>query len=703
MKNKIGLNFKVIMAMLILIIVSTIIVLLVASRIQIDNLKKSHDDLGASMVSAIDDMYQKDKSDDNQSSGFNIICQKVHDEYVKVRDNLSEGDRVEKEKFDDNFLEEYYRSKAILRHILRVGKDANIRIFVYDSEKKQLCYVYELLVNETAMVVMDKDEFGVVESVSDKLAKTFNEEDYSDGIEVPVAGKLSSIFTARLESAEPSLGLYFGQVKLPIILLINFEVKTFNSIVNRYVWIYLGTILSAFILVGALVVVTLRKMVINPITDLTKTTIENIDNISTNNNADINLKRHEYKYKDEIGELNTSINYLYDEIIKHIKVVEEVSAKDQRTKSEINIAAKIQEGLLPKEYLTGSNFDLFASMKPAKKVGGDFYDFYTLDDGRLAILIADVSGKGIPASLFMTFGKTIIKENIKRVKELDKLFFEVNNALCKNNDQNQFITAFMGILDTQTGRFNYVNAGHEKPFIKKNNEYVQLDVETNFILGGMEDFEYKAQEIYLEKTDSIFLFTDGVTDALNINEESYGHTRLLNILNVTKNLTKQSQIKAISKDISDFSSGVDPYDDITMLSLEYLKNGEMLRVKNDDNSTAKLCDFVEGYLNKKEIDFKTTSEILIIMDEIVSNIHNYSTSEFISVEVEKIDNEIKLEFEDNGEEFDPTLKSDADTSLSAQERDIGGLGILITKKLSKLVKYERIINCNSLTVIKEIN
>jgi sigma-B regulation protein RsbU (phosphoserine phosphatase) len=224
--------------------------------------------------------------------------------------------------------------------------------------------------------------------------------------------------------------------------------------------------------------------------------------------------------------------------------------------------------------------DIYATMEPAKEVGGDFYDFFMVDERHLAIVMADVSGKGVPAALFMVIGKTLIKDHTTPDRDLGMVFTEVNKLLCESNSEELFITAFEGVLDLVTGEFVYVNAGHEMPFISKaGGNFEPYKIRAGFVLAGMEGMKYRAGSMMLEPGDKIFQYTDGVTEATNANNELYGMDRLGAILNKFKEGTPHEILPAVKHDIDEFVGTAPQFDDITMLCLEY-KN--RMEIKEDD-------------------------------------------------------------------------------------------------------------------------
>ncbi len=249
------------------------------------------------------------------------------------------------------------------------------------------------------------------------------------------------------------------------------------------------------------------------------------------------------------------------------------SMEKQRIASELDVATHIQTSMLPcifPAFPRHREFDVFASMTPAREVGGDFYDFFMIDEKHLAIVMADVSGKGIPAALFMVIGKTLIKDHTTSGSDLGEVFSKVNNLLCESNSEGLFITAFEGVLDLETGEFRYVNAGHEMPFIYRNGgEFAPEKIKPGFVLAGMDDMKYKAGSMFLGEGDKIFQYTDGITEATNINNELFGMERLKESLNRVKDKNAKEITEAIKADVDAFAGEAPQFDDITMLCLTF--------------------------------------------------------------------------------------------------------------------------------------
>lgn len=284
-------------------------------------------------------------------------------------------------------------------------------------------------------------------------------------------------------------------------------------------------------------------------------------------------QRIKIKTGDEIESLSESFNFMLEKLEDYIANLSKVTAEKERIGAELDIAKHIQASMLPcifPAFPERKEIDIYATMDPAKEVGGDFYDFFMVDDTHLAIVMADVSGKGVPAALFMVIGKTLIKDHTTPGTDLGKVFSDVNNLLCESNSEGLFITAFEGVLNIETGEFNFVNAGHEMPFIcKHGGDFEPYKIRPGFVLAGMEDIKYRAGSMTLEAGDKIFQYTDGVTEATNENNELYGMKRLGDILNEIKDDSPRNILDIVKRDIDHFVGEAPQFDDITMLCLEY--------------------------------------------------------------------------------------------------------------------------------------
>ena len=280
------------------------------------------------------------------------------------------------------------------------------------------------------------------------------------------------------------------------------------------------------------------------------------------------------KAKNEIGELSSDVTDLAVEIDNYLDEISTITKERERLGAELELASSIQSSQLPNifpAFPDRKEFDIYATMDPAKAVGGDFYDFFMVDDDHLCMVIADVSGKGIPAALFMMASKIIIGNNAMMGKSPSKILHDANNSICKHNSEEMFITVWLGILEISTGRLVSANAGHEYPIIRrKDGLYETLKDSHGFILGGMEGVKYKETEIFLEPGSSVFVYTDGVPEATASDKSMFGNDRLLKALNQEPDADPKATLKNIRKALNDFVKEAEQFDDVTMMNLLYI-------------------------------------------------------------------------------------------------------------------------------------
>lgn len=275
---------------------------------------------------------------------------------------------------------------------------------------------------------------------------------------------------------------------------------------------------------------------------------------------------------DEMGLLCEALKQMDHDIRDYIANLSAVTAEKERIGAELNVATQIQASMLPcifPAFPERREFDIYAAMDPAKEVGGDFYDFFMVDQTHLAVVMADVSGKGVPAALFMVIGKTLIKDHTLPGRDLGEVFSEVNRLLCEANSEGLFITAFEGVLDLKTGELCYVNAGHEMPFVGRAGGFEAQKIRPGFVLAGMEGVRYRAGSLTLQPGDKLFQYTDGVTEATDAGNNLYGMERLSEALNAHASESPQQICAAVRADIDAFVKEAPQFDDITMLCLEY--------------------------------------------------------------------------------------------------------------------------------------
>ena len=345
---------------------------------------------------------------------------------------------------------------------------------------------------------------------------------------------------------------------------------------------FLITLVGLLAAVAAVFLVTflfiLRRMVLHPIDLLTQATgdfIQSNEEELAAGTATVNVPP--IRTGDEVELLADSFRKMEEDMISYIREFMKATAEKERIGAELNVATQIQADMLPRifpAFPERQEFEVYATMNPAKEVGGDFYDFFLVDDDHLAVVIADVSGKGVPAALFMVIAKTLIKNHAQNRETPGEVFTQTNAQLCEGNDAGLFVTAWMGVLEISTGKFVYVNAGHNPPLLKRaGGQYEWLKSRPGFVLAGMEGIRYRENTLELMPGDTLYLYTDGVTEATSSAQELYGEERLQAALNEASELPVSQLLPRIKNCIDTFVGDAEQFDDITMLGLQYHTRG----------------------------------------------------------------------------------------------------------------------------------
>ena len=472
---------------------------------------------------------------------------------------------------------------------------------------------------------------------------------------------------------------------------------------------------SVFILISSVFMLSLAFFLVSKfINDPIKRLTTEVSQLAIGN-LDTRIK---ISSNDELGQLAQVYNKMKSDLKKSIEENANKRAEIERINAELNVATDIQASMLPSvfpPFPDRNEFDLCASMIPARHVGGDFYNFYFINRDNLAVVIADVLGKGVPAALFMVVTKTLI-ENCSFCKSPKTVFETVNKKLLRNNEAEMFVTAFMGFYNIPSGKFVYVNAGHNPPLLKKRgDDFKFLKTDPCFVLAWDEDAKYIENEVTLENGDVLYLYTDGVTEAMNRNLDLFTEERLVAALNHNRDASCRELLHAVKKEVDNFCGGAEQADDITMLALKIGKP-ELSRVPESsaDNTMKELRleaaqenldavrDFVNGEIEKCGYSDEIKNQINIAVEEIFVNIANYAYSPgsgeaavFVSTA-----GKTSIKFEDSGRPYNPLLNAGPDLEKPLLEREIGGLGIFLVKKIMDNVEYCRTGNKNILIMTK---
>ena len=472
---------------------------------------------------------------------------------------------------------------------------------------------------------------------------------------------------------------------------------TFMRDASLYTSIFMQVIIFATLFV--FIYVLIKRVIINNLQKIN-------DTLGRITKGDLNVTV-DVRSSQEFSSLSDDINSTVSTLKRYIA---EAAA---RIDKELEYAKQIQLSALPTNFPENEDFGIYAQMIAAKEVGGDFYDFYKLSDTTVAFLAADVSGKGIPAAMFMMTAKTIIKDLAESGMTVNDIFTKANEKLCENNESGMFVTAWMGILDLTTGKMQFANAGHNPPLLKRvSGDFEYLKTRAGFVLAGMEGIRYRIGELTLSPGDRLFLYTDGVPEATNTENKLYGEDRLLAFMNQNAFAEATEFLPALKANIDEFVGEAPQFDDITMLMFDYkLKQGGVCMTNKTFpakvESLSDLLGFVDHTLEGYECPMKVQMAICVAIEEVFVNVAHYAYGEgegdlTLGIGFDAEHREIIFRMTDKGIPFDPLKKPDPDITLSAEEREVGGLGIFITKKTMDTVTYTYENGENILTMMKKI-
>ena len=388
---------------------------------------------------------------------------------------------------------------------------------------------------------------------------------------------------------------------------------------------------------------------------------------------------------------------------KDTKKLIDTTSRNERMEGDLHIARTIQMAMLPKvfpPFLDRLDMNAYGIVQPAKEVGGDLYDFYVRHD-KLFFCVGDVSGKGVPAALVMAMTRSLFRSTTAYEAHAAVIVQRMNDTMAEQNEQNMFVTLFLGVLDFKTGELEYCNAGHNAPILGRN----KLDVKPNLPLGILAGYTYESQRTQMHPNDILFLYTDGLTEAENARHEQYGEERMLHTLAAMTDSRPRQIVDAMTQEVAQFVDGAEQSDDLTILAIRYQIPALVMR--NDIQQIPTLAEWIDSLGIPTELNMPVN----LALEEAVSNVMLYAYPgtddgkviiEFVHTNDEQGEN-IIFTITDTGIPFDPTQSKEVDVTLSAEERAIGGLGIHLVRQLMDQVVYRREENRNILTLIKKLN
>ena len=410
----------------------------------------------------------------------------------------------------------------------------------------------------------------------------------------------------------------------------------------------------------------------------------------------------------------TLLGYILYKVNQFVRRLHASRLSKERSDSELNIAQKIQSEMLPHGDITRPDVDVSGQQITALEVGGDLYDYFIRDE-KLYFCIGDVSGKGVPSSLVMAVVHSFFRSLSQHESNPARIMTGINETASDGNETNMFVTMFIGVLDLPTGRLRYCNAGHDAPLLIAGGVKT-LQVDANLPLGVFNDFKYSLQETQLPQDATLLLYTDGLTEAADTKHQLFGLQRIIDAAQQCLEQGKTTPVvlmDSLQEEAQQFVNGAQQSDDLTMLAVHYhrrdeaTKLDETLTLSNDVHQVPELNNFVKSVADRLNLDSSLSSQLTLAVEEAVVNVMNYAypigTQGDISVEAQATEQWLKFIITDEGKAFDPTQGGNADTTLSAEERPIGGLGILLVQSLMDSINYERIDGKNVLTLKKAIS
>ena len=420
------------------------------------------------------------------------------------------------------------------------------------------------------------------------------------------------------------------------------------------------------------------------------------------------------KTKDEMRRLRDSFETMQLSLVRQIEETKAVNEDKGRIEGELQTARSIQMSMLPKTfppYPDRDDIDIYGQLMPAKEVGGDLFDFFIRDE-KLFFCIGDVSGKGVPASLLMAVTRSLFRTVSSHEAMPSRIMTAINESISEDNESNMFVTLFIGVLDLPTGRLRYTNAGHDEPILIGNVGIGHLPCKPNIPVGIDPDWKFTTQEDVINSQTTIFLYTDGLTEAENLRHEQFQEERVLDTACEAERKPDKF-IEHMTKVVHDFVGNAEQSDDQTMLAIQYSKEQDdntrldrSLKLTNDLDEVHQLAAFVDEVCETIGLDMSLTMSLNLAIEEAVVNVIDYAypagTKGDILIETRANEQYLKIVINDWGTPFDPTAKGDVDTTLSAEERPIGGLGIHLVRQIMDSINYERTDGKNVLTLRKKI-
>ena len=642
----------------------------------------------------IRNLYYNTKMEESRQLSFS---------YAKTAAGLIDGDKVveyaETLKTDDYYNEIQYYFDTTLKTVNSTMTDLEMRYYyVFIPYEDTVVYIWDAVNPYTLSHLGDSEGYmeGGKEAV-EKIYRPNPPEELSVAID-EVYGHIVSAYYPVFNSANEPVAVVGVDLSMPGI----------QDKLRDFVDMIVNSVLIVTLLMGAVLYYFVRKGLVNPLLKLNDAARDLVSDLGSKETTELDIHTG-----DEVEELAESFKKMQVDLNEYIRKLSVVTTEREKIGAELNVAKSIQMDMMPQifpAFPDRTEFDIYATVNPAREVGGDFYDFFMIDEDHIGLVIADVSGKGIPAALFMVIAKTLIKNRAMMGGGPGEILSDVNKQLCEGNDAGMFVTVWFAILELSTGKGVAANAGHEHPFFKhKDGMWELVTYRHSVIIGVVEDARITDRPFTMEPGDRLFVYTDGVPEATDPDLGQYGTQRLLDVMNANASCSPKEMLQKITSDVESYMDGSPQADDITMMCFDFYgtpKTSSLaLEIEATHDNLDEVLAFVNEHLDEINCPRKVRMQLNLTVEEIYVNIASYAYAPGtgmvkIILDDLKDPDGVRLTFVDQGVPYDPLQKKDPDITLPAEQRPIGGLGIYLVKKNMDVLTYHSENQSNILELTK---
>ncbi|MBQ9442699.1 MAG: SpoIIE family protein phosphatase [Lachnospiraceae bacterium] len=660
-KPKLSILFRIVLMVILALIASTIITSGLVNRIVMDYATRQGEDLAQTTAAALKTVIAS-------TEGYDALAE------------------------DASYREKIHK---VCRYFCETCAIQNLYIYTIDENRKKHIIVIasaddedDRELNEVYGFGSDRSRplFQVEKDILDGNTEADNNPD-TDGDYEYIINEYGNLFTYVIPVRDDDGEIY-------CFIGVDFTARRITDIADEdFRMLYAIRIVFA-LSIFLILIILLRRLVTKPIQNLSK------EMRSYVRDREYSRKRRVRRtiFDDEVTDIEASFNEMVEDISGYLGDIENLTRERIQNQTQFEIARSIQCGIIPDEYtLSGAGYDISGVEKPAKEVGGDFYDIFRTDEGRICVVVGDISGKGLYAALFMVLVKTELREKLKAGKGLAVSLMEVNRDICLANTANMFATIFVSLLDTKTGRLTYANAGHNRPLLICSEPHY-IDVNSGTAIGLFDDIEITEDEIELKSGEGLMIYSDGVTEAIDKDKVLFGEERLSaavkeSLAAMESGRNSMTPVKNVISAVSEHSKDMEQFDDITCAAVCYMGSEQETETLSPEiASFSHIRNTVLGSLGNN----KTSRNIILVCEEIFTNIISYSGADNLHYFIYRSGNTYAVTFSDNGIPFDPVNSPLPEKDFD--ELDTGGMGIKLARLKSREMTYHRENGRNHLTL-----